>query len=460
MQIKEYLKGVYKAVFPAIAKSFPNIAPGFAMAFGERFNILYANNMGAYYNKIFYSAQNLLVRKYTETPILFNKVRKDQNRKFSKFYSNNITNEKRAALKTLALEEQENHPLNTLFDKPNSYQSGIELMDDFWHNYGFGDGYLWFANDLGTLSRNSMPKEVHSLNKQRVAAIPSATEPDGIGGYTYTLLNGNQVNIPKSNILHLKKWNPNQGELYGLDPSKVVAATLSLDSENALAQGSAFKNGGTGTLFSSDIHVDAQGQITEKMTAPQMEVLKDNIQRDFAGSVNNRRLHFTNGKVEVTPYGDTLAEMELVAAGTTYWEYTYATLGIPDVLCPTTKASTENNVKAGYKALVTNTIIPDLRKFDQSLTRKIQLWWNDIIACHDLTEFTELAPDLKLMAEVYGKPASRVDEVRLIFGLDEIGGEEGQAILVTSGQMQLKDLISNEFDQVPNPDSPNSPNAL
>jgi len=465
MNAKEYLKGVARAtigpVVKALSSAFPSLGPGFSIVAGRAFGWS-LNGMQAYNNKIFYAASNLLVTKLTEVPILFNKKKdtpKAKSIKFNQFYSKNITNEARVFIKNQALTELENHPLNDLFDNPNTYQSGLELLEDFWHNYDFGDGYLFFETiDVG---RNAgKPVRVHSLHRNRVEPVKSNDRFDAISLFRYTAINGTQIDIDKKYILHLKRWNPVLEDLRGLGVDQITAMDISLNNSNSIAQGAAFENGGRGTLFSSDVAITSEGKPVGKLTAEQIKTLKETVMSDFAGAKNNRRMHFTNGKVDVQAYGDTLAEMELIGASTANWEHIYATMGIPDVLCPTTKASTESNVKAGYKALVTNNIISKLRKFDMKLNQKIQQWYPDVISCHDLTEFSELAPDLELMMKVYGKPTLSEDERRAVFGYDEMEGGMGKVYLVPSGLMKIEDLVSNDFNSLPDPNSPESKQYL
>ena len=163
MSAKQYFKSVGMAIvepiYKSLVKSYPNYAPGMPMAFGKSFRWSLNGNT-AYNNKIFYAAQNILVRKLTESPITFSQKKAGSTAKFDRYYSKAITNEKRAALKSLALTELEEHDLNRLFDAPNGYQSGIELMEAFWHWYGFGDGYLWFET-LGEGTRNRKVEQIH-----------------------------------------------------------------------------------------------------------------------------------------------------------------------------------------------------------------------------------------------------------------------------------------------------------
>lgn len=446
-----YLKNVAAAVLRPVVKglydSFPNYGIGFSMLTDRSF-IWSTSGMIAYNNKIFYTGANIYVRKMIEAPITFNRRKPSGKQKFNKFYSKSITNPERQHYKELALLEVEEHELNRMFDKPNGYQSGMELMEDAWFNYLFGDMYLFFE-PIGEGSRNTRPFAVHSLNRNRVFENRSTDGFDRVLSYWYSTWNGQRVEIPKEYMLHLKHWNPNIDALKGLGVDQIASADISINTASTVAQGAAFENGGRGTLFSSDADLNNEGGVVNFMTATQMGALKETVLNDMAGARNNRKLKFTNGKVIVTPYGDTLAEMELTKAEEASWRNIFAIIGLPWALSPAASSSSENSVITGYKAFVTNLVISELRKFDQKLTQKIQQWWPEIIAVSDITEYTELAPDLKLYAEVYGKPVMYIDEVRKIFGADELPDGLGKNILVASGLMKLQDVVDNEFDETP-----------
>ncbi len=64
----------------------------------------------------------------------------------------------------------------------------------------------------------------------------------------------------------------------------------------------------------------------------------------------------------------------------------------------------------------------------------------------DTTVYSELQPDLKLMRDVYGNPSLTEDERRAIFSYDELGGDQGGAILVDQGKIQLSDIL-NPIDE-------------
>lgn len=458
MSITGRIKGAYKALTAPNSMISNNVMGG-SFGYGVPFTWGVSGAL-AYNNKIFYSAMNILVNKLTEAPILFSKKDQGKKSKLNKIYSPTISNEERAMIKALGLTEQGNSPVDDLFNNCNDYQSRIELMQDFWYNYGFGDGFLYFESLDPELSRNTLPIAIHSLRRDRVIPMYSNDRFNPIASYEYTTHNGETLRIPSSNILHLKRWNPFDGQLKGLGINVAACMDIALNEANNEAQGSAFRNGGRGTMFSSDVANDGNNGIVDKMSAPQMSALKDSVMKDYQGAKNYRKMHFTNGKVDVQAYGDTLAEMELVASEETNWKNIYSIAEVPWVLSPVSSSVSENTVIVGYKSLVTNTCLPKIRNFDQKLTQKIEQWWPQMIAVTDVTEFSELAPDLKLMKETYGSPLLTTDELRAVYSYDSIGGDVGSAILVPSGMMKIQDIINNDFADVPNPNDPNAPNKL
>lgn len=455
MQLKNYVKTVTAAVLQPIAKSLwginPNTSIGVSMLNDRVFKWSISGNT-AYNNKIFYTGANILVRKMVEAPITFNQKKGETAKSINKYYSKTISNPERNTIKSQTVDELPDHPLSSMFT--------IEKMEDFWHNYNYGDAFLWFEKSGEGYSRNTAPIAMHSLKPTRVKIIQSNQRFDPVLRYTYTCDNGEMIDLAKEDVLHLPHWNPNIGELKGYGVDTACSVDILLNNSGNTAERAAYENGGRGTLFSTDVDVTSEGDRVSKMTAEQMASLKDTMQRDMAGAINNRKMNYTNGRVVVTPYGDTLAEMEISKSEDSRWKNIFAIMGIPKELSPATFSSSENSVDAGYKALVTNLVVSELRKFDQKLTNLIQTWFPGIVAISDITEFSELAPDLALMKTIYGAPYVSVDENRKIFGHDELGGDVGQAILVPSGLMKIQDIISDEFAGQPSADDPNAPQNL
>lgn len=288
MQIKEYFKGIAYAALNPVVKSLSsgtsyrginNFIQGNPFIFD-----LHART--AYNNKIYYSAANLIVGKLIEPNLLFNKKSsKAKDKSHEAFYSKSISNERRALIKATTLDELDEHPLKDLFDSPNDYQSGIELMEDFWHNYLFGDGFLYFETN-GSLSRNNAPIAIHSLDRDSVECVQSQDMHSPISHYIFTGQNGRQLRIERDQMLHLKRWNNDKGDLKGLGINKVVARDIALNDANVEAQGAAYRNGGRGVLFSSKVDVTAEGKVIGKLAKEQVVALQEKVNRDMSGALS------------------------------------------------------------------------------------------------------------------------------------------------------------------------------
>lgn len=402
-----------------------------------------ADDTAAYNNKIVYSALNIIVPKLVESTILV--ASKTRNAKAAnKYYSKTATNEWRAMYQAKAFKELEQHPLIDLMETPNGYQTGLEMWETFWFNYCLGDGYI-IPEFPGEESRKSgQPIHLHAINRNRVTPVTDLTRPyNPVAYYRVQLYNGTYIDIAPDRIFHLKRWNPDGSSGRGYDTVKSAEKNISKNEQNQVAQGTAFVNGGRGVMFSSDMGVNTQtGTEYEKMTAEQMAALKQTVERDYAGAMNNRRMHFTNGYVNVQNYGDTLAEMQLIESEKSDWRDIFAVFGIPVSLGPTGEALTDNNLAAQMKRLVTESVIPQLKKFDMKFNAFISGWYpSPVVVYHDLTEFEELAPNMKLLKDIFGDvPWLTFDEVRRLFKYDETNLPYMKEFYIRAGYVTVKSI--------------------
>lgn len=418
-------------------------------SFGAFFSWLGWKGIVYYNNKIVYAGLNLLVKKLTEPEILINRI-KNGTPKLKKYYSKSISNEERALVKAQSFDELDNHELLDLLERPNDFQTGIEMREQFWFNYLYGDGFIIALNDdpnaPGSESRRFKPTMFLAINRNRVDVVRSEEKFRPIAYYRITLFNCEQIVLFPDQVFHLRKWNP-ETDLWGAGFTYAGSPVIEENNQNTIARGANYMNGGRGTLFTSD-SVEVNGELHSKMTSDQMSQLKKTIIEDMQGARNNGRMKFTNAYVKPIPYGDTLAEMQLIDADKSNWKDIYAVLGIPVSLTPTGDALTDNNQAAAYKGLVTNTIIPDLRKFDLKFKLFVSKWYPEIVPCHDLTTFTELMPDLKLLSEIYGKPPLTNDETRRLFAYDNLTDSVmGGTILVDSGKKTMEQVIDGTFTE-------------
>lgn len=450
-------KGLNKALESIAVKSF---GAGYTFSSltrtGNIFSWAWGGNKNkqlvqGYRNKIVYSVVNIVVGKLIEVPQIVSQVKPDKQKAARKWLAKSRYSDYEVQtglckmLQVKAIDELESHSLIDLLEKPNDYQTGIELRKAFWFNNKLaGDGYLW-AERAVEGRRAGQPIALHSLPADRVYIFKNLTDwRQPVLYYRFTTWTGQVISIPPEEIMHMARWSPLDPQLGGYSPQNAGAKTISISEANMEAQGAAYRNGSTGIIISSDTGTKGNGQPYHKLAPDQISAIKDTLAVDYKGTLNHKQTSVVNGKVEVNKLGDTLADLQMIEADHASWRDICALYNVSPILLGDTSASTESNVKAAYKALVTNSTIPDLREFDLKFKIFSKDWYGeDIIAPHDITEFTEMAPDLKLMKEVYGDANFLTqNEKRKIFNMDEDTATEGMdTYLVASGLMPFEQLF-------------------
>lgn len=430
--------------------------PGFAMVLNNPFSWAFRTKTSqlteGYRNKIVFAVVNVLVRKQLEVPIIVSKVVDEKSYRKQTTYNFKGGNEKGVynMLRAKALEELEKHDLKDLLDKPNNYQVGIEMRQHFWFNYNLsGDGYLWA--EIADFGRTEgQPVFLHSLGADRVTPVRNDSDwRNPISYYVFTTWTGETINISPNEIMHMSKWSPLDPILGGWSPQISLGGTMAKNNANEVAQGSAFQNGGTGTIIGSDSIVDA-GKQYFKLTTAQVQNIKDTVQNDWAGASNSGKIHVTNGHVTVQKLGDTLVDLNAINANKEDVQFIASGWGVSPILIGDMSGGTDNNVAAAYKALVTNVVVTDLRMFDMKFKYFMKPWYKENIdASHDLTEFSELAPDLKLLAETYGKSWQVTpNEYRKMINMDTSKDPNMDKFYIPSGYTLLDDIATaDNFDQ-------------
>lgn len=442
--------------FESAKKSYSSL--GYLMQFGTPFNYGYQTKTAqlteGYRNKIVYAVVNVLVRKLLEPPIIVSKVKSEKSlRSLNRFnFSRGNEHGKYNILQTKAFDELEEHALIDLFEDPNSYQTCMELKEHFWFNYQLtGDGYIFAEKNEGG-RREGQPVFLHSLNADRV--IPYRVADDWrnpIQYYTFTAWDGSQIKIYPQDLMHMTKWSPLDPIKGGYSPQQSLGLTISKNNQSDIAAGSAFVNGGTGTIISSDVIIDKDGQDYMKLSPEQVANIKETVQRDMKGAHNNGNIVVTNGYANVQKYGDTLVDLNIIQSNAADKEDICAAWGVSSILIGAKDGGSENNVKIANKSLVTNVCVPELRKFDEKFRKFSKDWYKGekLHIGHDLTEYPELAPDLEIMKKVYGDSWQITgNEFRKIVNMDESADPIMNMHLIPQNLVPSSQLLEAPIDDI------------
>ena len=453
------LQGLKNLIQPKSVTKFAGVPGGVSFAWGNSFGWMGWNKTAqlqrGYSNKIVYAYANVLVTKLVEVPQTLYLVKDEQMaRKAERFNFGNDNNRtgRYNFLEVKALDEVKKHPLIELLETPNGYQSGMQMRTAFWFNAVIsGDGYIW-AERLTEGKSAGEPIHLHCLPSQLVQPVRISNDYNApISYYLFTTWSGLQIKIMPEDMIHYAAWSPFDPVLGGYSPLVPGAKTIATNEANQEAQGKAFVNGSTGIIIHSDVGGKDGDAAYDKLTEQQVSSIKQTLAREYQGASNNQMTHVTNGYVDVKKLGDTLADLQLCEAEKANWRDGGALFNVSPILVGDMSGGTDNNVQVLTKALVINNAIPKLRMLDSLVAQKVKLWYpsEKLKLIHDIKQFTELSPDLKLMSEVYGKSnCVSMNELRKLLQLDE-DPAYANITLIDGSKKTLEQIQDGNFDAVP-----------
>ncbi|QIL41017.1 phage portal protein [Pedobacter sp. HDW13] len=410
MGMLNLFKSVKKGVIDPAKGSFQLVVNGIVSWFADNKAAYLKNGYGK--NVHVYVAVNVYLRKAKVAPFILSKVKsKKKLVKYDQFMqSKNQEHRLEAArLKDEALEELESHEIIDLLNKPNDYQTGVEFRESL---LGFfkvlGETFVYGIAPSNGRNAGKF-KELHVVPPTIIEPVYSGNILDPVSHYLI-MVDGKQERIEKENVFHYKTWNP-LSETGGLSPIKVGNKLLKTNDANNAAAAKAYENGGSAHLLS--------GKGERSLTPEQIDLLNERIAAQLKGTDNYKNIVATNGMVDVTKIGDSPAELELISADVHQRGIIASLFGVDPILVGDKQGSSFANQEQAYKALVTNSVMPDLNGIAEGLTAwLLPRFGNNLHLAFDTTVYPELQPDLELMMKVYGKPNLTPNEVRSIFKWD------------------------------------------
>lgn len=365
--------------------------------------------------------------------------------KYKQYTGENATEEslQRAMLiKDFVYEEDNDHLLNVLIDKPNTLQRGNEFVEN---SIGFkiltGNRFIM----LGLLEEGAnegKPFNLWNLPPQFMQIVGDKTL-FGVAGYK--LLLGEQTNIDKEAVIHNKYWNPDfdisGSHLWGLSPLRPANRNLTrtdaaLERSVAMLQNA----GAAGLLFS-------KGE-REMMTAEQAGELKIKVNKEVLGGANAGKIALANGDMGYINFGLTAVEMSILDMEKYSLQQLCNIYQAPYNLF-SNDTSSYNNIKEAKKELITMCCIPELASMRDDWNEVAKLYKEqDLYVDYDLSVFPELQEDLAKTSDVMQKSWwITPNEKRLAMGFDQDNEVEiMDKYLVPQGMMNIEDLTMPDIE--------------
>lgn len=297
-----------------------------------------------------------------------------------------------------ALEETSDSLPRKIIDNVNENQSIRDVAEEYvgWLDI-IGNFYL-YANMNDT---NKLASSYHVMPAHEVEII-AGNWMSPIKGYKMKNYMGNEI-IDKSDILHIKNWNPNYNtngsHLYGLSPLKAGARILTLDNAGIDTSTSSYQNSGIRGIIHSMIQKDGANNFTPE----QADQIKKKID-SWSGTGNFNKIIGTNAPVGYTEIGKSPVDLGVLSAMDKNLVRLCNLFQVPvELFLP---GATFNNKKESRKSLITSGILPKLEIFRENINRFIvepinKYYTSNYYIDYDMFSIVELQDDLESIAAMY-----------------------------------------------------------
>ena len=376
----------------------------------------------------------------------------------SKYFSQRkyLTSQKDAQrlseLKVKAFEQIDNHPFLDLMDRPNPMMSGREFREASFAYLLITGNAIEYASMPGAGGRASQPVELWSIPSPCVKPVLSGDRKDPLEGYAITY--SYNRTIPKNQITHFKYFNPigeTQGleaSFWGFSPLGSARNQISQKRFADLAQGNLFANMGPSGMISGNAPTGSVN--ATELTPEQAVAINDDFIQNHTGAHKAGSIIITPADVKWVQIGLSPVDLQILEFNKDLERQIANLYGYPSqLLLPD---GTLANSDSGDVRVITNCVLPLIRKVDDIRTMKIREWYNDdsLVFISDTDVYPELEADkIELVRWMRDAAVFSNTEIRQALGY---GVEvDASQVLVPSNLIPLSDLMSGELEMEENP---------
>jgi HK97 family phage portal protein len=254
----------------------------------------------------------------------------------------------------------DNHPLELLFQTPNTFQTQLELIYNTVAYLELTGNAYWFLNGAPA----GAPAEIIPMRPDRVRIVPGYSTDRMINGYIYDL-DGVQIPLAPEEVLHFKLFNP-RDDYYGM--SRLESAALAIQTD--IKQQEYNRN-----FFGKNKGIPA-GVVNVENMIP--DVVYEQLKRDWEnsyGGTERKTAFLRGGTVKWQDVGISQTDMDFLAGRQFNKEEILQIYRIPPGLID--KNTTEANALAAFELFTTNTIWPSMMYMAQKIQATILPYYGD-----------------------------------------------------------------------------------
>ncbi len=307
-------------------------------------------------------------------------------------------------------QEDETHPVKKLLAYPNSYQTGIDLLEDFYtYLLVHGNSYLEYV-----VGGEHEGGDFYSLRPDRMKLVPGR---DGRPvAYEY-MVNGQTTRFAQDehapSILHVKMSDP-LDDHYGYSPLASAAAACEVHNTACQWNKSLFDNAArpSGALVYRG--VDGAPHLTDE----QFDRLKLELEENFQGARNVGRPLLLEGGLEWSAISLSPQDMDFIQAKHSAARDIALAFGVPPMLLGIPGDNTYANYAEANRALWRQTILPLVQRSLRAIERHLAHYYADLKLTPDLNQLPALSEERnRLWDRVGAADYLTVNEKREMVGL-------------------------------------------
>ena len=259
----------------------------------------------------------------------------------------------------------EGHPLATLLERPNPFQTAEELAAS-WSVYRLLDGCavgLLYAegSNLWEPASKRMPTEILTLNPRAVREATRDMRTGIVSHYDVTVGQGAAMRVPAASLVMVRGFNPRDLQA-GSSPIKTLAAAMSADLQADAYAAALLRNDGTpGVVLKVDDTSDAT-----------MKALRESWDDRHKGASKRGKTAILPRGVDLVPApAQTSKDMGLTAQRERLVQATKALFGVTDFELGEIADYNRANAEAARAWLWANTILPTLERIENTLWTQV-----------------------------------------------------------------------------------------
>lgn len=296
-----------------------------------------------------------------------------------KFYTKNKKGE------LVEVESTKNNFIKIL-EKPNPYMTSYDLKELTAASLELsGNSYWLIERD----QKSKLPYEIYPLHPDTIKLVSSSAKM--VEHYLYTI-NGNKKIIPFSDMIHFKYTNPKD---YYYGQSSIAAAwnIIETDYYAELWNKYFFKNSAR-----PDAILETDKTLDDSMVRRTLGAFK----KLLSGSKKARGVVLLQGGLKYKPMEHNHTDMQFSELRKSAREQVLASHGVPPSTVGVLEYANYSNMEEQTKLLWTHTMLPKFRKFQATLTMRVQQisGMKDIIVLADLSNIEALKENEKSKAEI------------------------------------------------------------